>query len=144
MARGAYLRLQDHGAPVWFRNLRMRAIPADEKLVPSNFTPMPIPEAALEKEQEHVRQMLRAKGARQRERDQNGQPRVRLELEVYVLSLSYTEQADSLTLLAVAIRWHGGFGTGHGRPLQAVVQMVVRPGRETQTRFGMAGRPVAD
>jgi hypothetical protein len=41
---GANLSLQDHGADVWFRNLRWRAIPASEKLVSENLTPMPIPD----------------------------------------------------------------------------------------------------
>lgn len=58
--RGAYLSLQDHGADVWFRNLRWRAFPADEKLVSENLTPMPIPDAALRKEQERVTTMLEA------------------------------------------------------------------------------------
>jgi hypothetical protein len=49
--RGANLSLQYHGADVWFKNLRWRAIPADEKLVSENLTPMPIPEGALRKEQ---------------------------------------------------------------------------------------------
>lgn len=30
--RGAQLSLQDHGDPVWYRSLRWRAIPADEKV----------------------------------------------------------------------------------------------------------------
>lgn len=57
-ARGGQLWLQDHGAPVWFRSVRMRAIPPEEKLERSDFTPMPVPPAALEKENARVRQML--------------------------------------------------------------------------------------
>ncbi len=60
-ARGGKLWLQDHGADVWFRNLRMRVIPADEKLTRSDFTPMPIPQAALVKENARVQSMLKAK-----------------------------------------------------------------------------------
>lgn len=60
-ARGAFLRLQDHGQDVWFRNLRLRAIPPEEKLTRFLFTPMPVPPAALEKENERVRQMLKTK-----------------------------------------------------------------------------------
>lgn len=56
--RGANLSLQDHGADVWFRNLRWRAIPPDEKRVSENLSPMPIPEPALRKEQERVTRML--------------------------------------------------------------------------------------
>lgn len=60
-ARGAYVKLQDHGQDVWFRNLRMRAIPAGEKIERVAFTPMPIPEEALRKEQERVKSMLKPK-----------------------------------------------------------------------------------
>ena len=60
-ARGGKLWLQDHGADVWFRNIRLRTIPADEKLERSDFTPMPIPPAALEKENARVQGMLKAK-----------------------------------------------------------------------------------
>lgn len=58
--RGARLSLQDHGADVWFRDLRWRAIPAEEVLHTENLTPMQIPEVALRKEQERVRKMLAA------------------------------------------------------------------------------------
>lgn len=59
--RGAHLSLQDHGADVWFRNLRWRAIPAPEKLASENLEPMPIPDAALRKEQGRINQMLAGK-----------------------------------------------------------------------------------
>lgn len=59
--RGGQLWLQDHGEPVWFRNLRLRVIPPEEKLERSDFTPMPIPPAALEKENARVEGMLKAK-----------------------------------------------------------------------------------
>ncbi len=57
--RGGKLYLQDHGQDVWFRNLRMRTIPADEALTPDpDFKPMPVPAAALKKEEARVRAML--------------------------------------------------------------------------------------
>ena len=57
--RGGRLWLQDHGQDVWFRKLRWRAIPAEEKLTPDPaFQPMPVTGAALEKEQARVRRML--------------------------------------------------------------------------------------
>ncbi|HSJ02574.1 MAG: family 16 glycoside hydrolase [Verrucomicrobium sp.] len=56
-ARGAKIRLQDHGADVWFRNLRLRTVPKGEKIQRIDFKPMPIPEAALEKERGRVDQM---------------------------------------------------------------------------------------
>lgn len=52
--RGAYLYLQDHGDPVWYRSLRMRAIPTNEKIDHVDVTPMPIPEAMLAKERAFV------------------------------------------------------------------------------------------
>lgn len=51
-SRGAYLKLQDHGDPVWYRNVRMRSLPKDEKLDRTPVTPAAIPDAALKKEQE--------------------------------------------------------------------------------------------
>ncbi|MEZ5386744.1 MAG: DUF1080 domain-containing protein [Prosthecobacter sp.] len=59
--RGANLSLQDHGADVWFKNLRWRALPADEKLLSENLTPMPIPDLALRPEQGRVDKMLAGK-----------------------------------------------------------------------------------
>lgn len=58
-ARGGKIRLQDHGADVWFRHLRLRAVPKDEKITRIDFQPMAIPDAALQKEQERVQQMLK-------------------------------------------------------------------------------------
>lgn len=60
-ARGGKLWLQDHGADVWFRNLKWRAIPADEQLARSEFVPMFIPAEALRKENERVEKMLKAR-----------------------------------------------------------------------------------
>lgn len=59
--RGGNLWLQDHGAAVWFKNLRWRAIPADETLVSENLTPMPVPEAALKMEEKRIQELLNAK-----------------------------------------------------------------------------------
>lgn len=61
-ARGGKLWLQDHGQPVWFRNLRMRVIPKDEELIADpEFVPMPVTGEALKKEQARVKKMLKAK-----------------------------------------------------------------------------------
>lgn len=59
--RGSYLWLQDHGADVWFKNLRWRAIPTHEPLVSENLTPMPVSEAALKKEQLRIQELLTPK-----------------------------------------------------------------------------------
>jgi hypothetical protein len=57
--RGGKLSLQDHGQEVWFRNLRLRTIPATETLAPDPaFKPLPVPPAALAKEEARVRGML--------------------------------------------------------------------------------------
>ena len=61
-ARGGKLWLQDHGQDVWYRNLRMRTIPASETLQPDpDFVPMPVTGDALRQEQERVRKMLQAR-----------------------------------------------------------------------------------
>jgi hypothetical protein len=62
-ARGAFLRLQDHGADVWFRNLRWRTIPASEQIERHVLTPMPVSAEALKKEQARIDGMLKAKAA---------------------------------------------------------------------------------
>ncbi|XZE51899.1 3-keto-disaccharide hydrolase [Planctomycetaceae bacterium SH139] len=57
--RGGQLWLQDHGQPVWFRNLRWREISDNETLTAAaDFMPLPIPPAALQKEAARVRAML--------------------------------------------------------------------------------------
>lgn len=60
-ARGGKLWLQDHGAPVWFRGISLRTIPAGEALARSEFMPMPMSPAALESQRVRVEQLLKAK-----------------------------------------------------------------------------------
>ena len=60
-ARGAFLNLQDHGDPVWYRAIKLRTIPKDEQLDRSPVTPAPIPEAALKKEQEILQRIEKPK-----------------------------------------------------------------------------------
>ncbi len=61
-ARGGRLSLQDHGKDVWFRELRWRKIPVDEKLTADpNFKPLAVTGEALKKEQARVKRMLEAK-----------------------------------------------------------------------------------
>lgn len=60
-ARGGKIWLQDHGQPVWFRELQWREIPETEKLTADqDFTPMPVTGEALQKEHDRVKQMLAA------------------------------------------------------------------------------------
>ena len=49
-ARGAFLSLQDHGDPVWFRSIRLREIAKDEDIGHETVEPAEIPESALKKE----------------------------------------------------------------------------------------------
>lgn len=49
-ARGANLVLQDHGDPVWFRSLKLRAIPAAEDIGHATVEPAVVPPDALKKE----------------------------------------------------------------------------------------------
>ena len=57
--RGGHFLLQDHGQDVSFRHLRLREIPRGEKVVPDPaFRPLPVPPAALAKEEARVRGML--------------------------------------------------------------------------------------
>lgn len=49
-SRGAKLNLQDHGNPVWYRNIRMRAIPQSEQLDHEPVVPAEIPKDVLEAE----------------------------------------------------------------------------------------------
>ena len=53
-ARGANLSLQDHGDPVWYRNLRMRPLGEDDELDPAPVTPAEIPEEVLAAEQKKL------------------------------------------------------------------------------------------
>jgi Domain of Unknown Function (DUF1080) len=54
-ARGAKLFLQDHGDPVWYRAIRMRAIPATETVQASTeFKPADIPAEMLESERQFM------------------------------------------------------------------------------------------
>ena len=60
--RGGRLWLQDHGQDVWYRALRWREIPTDERLLPNPaFKPLPVTGEALAKEQARVKRMLEAK-----------------------------------------------------------------------------------
>ena len=59
-ARGAHLSLQDHGDPVWYRNLRLRELSADATIDTTAVIPATIPAEILEAER------LKLKGIVQR------------------------------------------------------------------------------
>ncbi|MCE9606549.1 MAG: DUF1080 domain-containing protein [Planctomycetia bacterium] len=60
-SRGANLNLQDHGDPVWYRGIKLRTIPADEKVVASSdYAPAAIPDAMKAKEKAYLEQRAKA------------------------------------------------------------------------------------
>lgn len=63
--RGANLSLQDHGDPVWYRNLRWRRIPADEDIGHSTVQPQKLSPEVREAEAKKLQGILdrRAKAA---------------------------------------------------------------------------------
>ncbi len=63
-ARGANLSLQDHGDPVWYRNIRLRTIPGDERLVSENIAPQELKAAVLAAERKKLQRILARRKAR--------------------------------------------------------------------------------
>ena len=53
-ARGALLSLQDHGDPVWYRAIKLRTLPADEKLDMKEVEPAKIADDVLEAERKKL------------------------------------------------------------------------------------------
>jgi hypothetical protein len=51
-ARGRNLMFQDHGDPVWYRGIKLRALDADDELDRTPVKPMAIPGEALKYEQQ--------------------------------------------------------------------------------------------
>lgn len=49
-SRGANLYFQDHGDPVWYRNIKLRTLPAEAVLDRTTVVPAEVPEEMLQKE----------------------------------------------------------------------------------------------
>ena len=58
VARGAFLNLQDHGDPVWYRGIKLRELGPDEKLDRTPVTPATISAEALKIEKEKLQRIL--------------------------------------------------------------------------------------
>ncbi len=56
--RGAYLSLQDHGDPVWYRGLKLRALGPDDQLDRTPVTPQEIPPEVLAEEQKKLQRII--------------------------------------------------------------------------------------
>lgn len=57
-ARGANLSLQDHGDPVWYRAIKLRKLPADEKLDTKQVEPAKIADDVLEAERKKLESIV--------------------------------------------------------------------------------------
>ncbi len=68
-ARGAHLSLQDHGDPVWYRGIKLRTIPKEEKLKRSSVEPAKLSDATMAAEQRKLQRIMEGR-ARQRQRQQ--------------------------------------------------------------------------
>ena len=68
-SRGAYLSLQDHGDPVWYRGIKLRTLGPDDQLDRTPVTPEAIPEETLKAEREKLNHILeRRKKQQQRQK----------------------------------------------------------------------------
>lgn len=70
-SRGANLSLQDHGDPVWYRSIQLRAIGADEDIQHKTVQPAKISEEVLQKERARLKGILqRRQQQKQRQSEQ--------------------------------------------------------------------------
>ena len=60
-ARGANLSLQDHGDPVWYRGIKMRAIPKDEEIKHETVMPANISKEVLEAEAKKLQGIIESR-----------------------------------------------------------------------------------
>lgn len=57
-ARGANLSLQDHGDPVWYRNIKLRELGPDDKIDETPVTPATIPPEVLKAESAKLKAIM--------------------------------------------------------------------------------------
>ncbi len=70
-ARGAFISLQDHGDPVWYRGLKMRKLGVEDILDRTPITPATIPADILEAERKKLQRIVenREKKAKQKSKE---------------------------------------------------------------------------
>jgi hypothetical protein len=66
--RGGTLFLQDHGDPVWYRSLKLRTIPQDEKLERSPVKPAPVSDEAMAAEQRKLQRIMENRARQQQQK----------------------------------------------------------------------------
>jgi hypothetical protein len=66
-ARGANLSLQDHGNPVWYRNIRLRELSADDAIDQTPVTPAEISAEVLEAERKKLEGIMKRAAAKQKQ-----------------------------------------------------------------------------
>ncbi len=59
--RGAHLFFQDHGDPVWYRNVKLRKIPKASSIHHQTVQPAPLSEEVRQAEQEKINRILKAR-----------------------------------------------------------------------------------
>ena len=68
-ARGANLNLQDHGDPVWYRNLRIRRLGPEDPIEMTPVTPAQIPEDVLAAEAAKLQGILKRRAAQAKKQE---------------------------------------------------------------------------
>ena len=72
-ARGANLSLQDHGNPVWYRNIRLKKLKESEPIDMNEVTPAEIPASVLKAEKKKLAGIIQRREMRKQSQDQKKQ-----------------------------------------------------------------------
>jgi hypothetical protein len=67
-ARGANLSLQDHGDPVWYRNIRLRPLSADDTIDQTPVTPAELSDEILQAEAKKLEAIVKRRSAPQKKK----------------------------------------------------------------------------
>jgi hypothetical protein len=69
LARGANLNLQDHGDPVWYRNIRLRPLSAGDQIDSSPVKPAKLPADVLEAERKKLEGIVKRREAAKQKKE---------------------------------------------------------------------------